>query len=84
MLYYVMASSETLGDALQRAARYSRIVNDGMHLRYRESKRLTIAFEYVDVARHQDRHQIDFFHGRAGPVWCANYRDATSSRTAST
>jgi len=61
MLYYVMASSKTLGDALQRAARYSRIVNEGMHLRYRESKRLTITFEYVDVARHQDRHQIEFF-----------------------
>jgi AraC-like DNA-binding protein len=61
MLYYVMASSDTLGDALQRAARYSRIVNEGIHLRYRESKRLTITFEYVDVARHQDRHQIEFF-----------------------
>jgi AraC-like DNA-binding protein len=61
MLYYVMASSNTLGDALQRAARYSRIVNEGIHLKYRENKRLTIAFEYVGVARHQDRHQIEFF-----------------------
>jgi AraC-like DNA-binding protein len=61
MLYYVMTSSDTLGDALQRATRYSRIVNEGMHLRYRDSKRLTITFEYVDVARHQDRHQIEFF-----------------------
>jgi hypothetical protein len=32
MLYYVMASSDTVGDALQRAARYSRMVNEGMHL----------------------------------------------------
>jgi AraC-like DNA-binding protein len=61
MLYYVMASSDTLGDALQRAARYSRIVNEGMHIKYRENKWLSIAFEYVDVARHQDRHQIEFF-----------------------
>jgi AraC-like DNA-binding protein len=61
MLYYVMASSETLGDALQRATRYSRIVNEGIHLRCRENKHLTVNFEYVDVARHQDRHQIEFF-----------------------
>jgi AraC-like DNA-binding protein len=61
MLYYVMASSDTLGDALQRAARYSRIVNEGMHLKYRENKSLTVTFEYIDVARHQDRHQIEFF-----------------------
>jgi AraC-like DNA-binding protein len=61
MLYYVMASSGTLGDALQRAARYAKIVNEGIHLRYREGKQLTISFEYVDVARHQDRHQIEFF-----------------------
>jgi AraC-like DNA-binding protein len=61
MLYYVMASSDTLGDALQRAARYSRIVNEGMQLKYRDDKRLTMTFKYIDVARHQDRHQIEFF-----------------------
>jgi AraC-like DNA-binding protein len=61
MLYYVMASSDTLGDALQRTARYSKIVNEGVHLGYRKNRRLTIEFEYVDVARHRDRHQIEFF-----------------------
>jgi AraC-like DNA-binding protein len=61
MLYYVMASSETLGDALQRAARYSRLTNEGIHLKYRDSKEVIIRFEYVNVARHQDRHQIEFF-----------------------
>jgi AraC-like DNA-binding protein len=61
MLYYVMASSDTLGDALQRATRYSRIVNEGMQLKYLENERLTIRFEYIDVARYQDRHQIEFF-----------------------
>lgn len=60
MLYYVMASSETLGDALQRPARYSRLTN-GVQLEYRTSKDVTIRFEYIDVARHQDRHQIEFF-----------------------
>ena len=61
MLYYVMASSDTLGDALQRVARYGRMVNEGMQLKYQENERLNIAFEYIGVARHQDRHQIEFF-----------------------
>jgi len=61
MLYYVMASSDTLGDALQRAARYSRIVNEGVRLKYRDKQWLTITFEYINVARHRDRHQIEFF-----------------------
>jgi AraC-like DNA-binding protein len=60
-LYYIMASSETLGDALQRAARYSRITNEAVHLRYQKSQDIVVTFEYIDVARHQDRHQIEFF-----------------------
>jgi AraC-like DNA-binding protein len=61
MLYYVMASSDTLGEALQRAARYSKMFNEGMQLKYQEQERLSITFEYLGVARHQDRHQIEFF-----------------------
>jgi AraC-like DNA-binding protein len=60
-LYYIMASSETLGDALQRAARYSRITNEALHLRYQTSRDIVVGFEYIDVARHHDRHQIEFF-----------------------
>jgi AraC-like DNA-binding protein len=60
-LYYIMASSETLGDALQRAARYSRITNEAVHLRYQKKRDIVVGFEYVDIARHQDRHQIEFF-----------------------
>ena len=37
LLYYVMASSDTLGDALKRAARYSRITNEAIVLQYQES-----------------------------------------------
>ena len=33
LLYYVLASSETLIDALQRAVRYSSIVNEGVSLK---------------------------------------------------
>jgi AraC-like DNA-binding protein len=60
-LYYIMASSETLGDALQRAARYSKITNEAVHLKYQKSRDIVVRFEYIGVARHQDRHQIEFF-----------------------
>jgi AraC-like DNA-binding protein len=60
LLFYVAASSETLGDALQRAARYSSIVNEGLSLRCLGGEDIRIVFEYVGVARHSDRHQIEF------------------------
>jgi AraC-like DNA-binding protein len=60
-LYYIMASSATLGEALQRAARYSRIPNEAVHLRYQKNRDIVVTFDYIDVARHQDRHQIEFF-----------------------
>lgn len=61
LLFYVAASSETLGDALQRAARYSSISNEGLSLKYLEERDIRIAFDYVGIARHSDRHQIEFF-----------------------
>ena len=38
-LYYVSASSETLGHALQKLARYIAIANEGVSLRYRDVKK---------------------------------------------
>jgi AraC-like DNA-binding protein len=61
LLYYVQASSETLGDALQRVARYSSIHNEGVRIRYRQRNDMSIAFEYAGVARLKDCHQIEFF-----------------------
>jgi hypothetical protein len=61
LLFYVAASSETLSDALQRAARYSSIGNEGLSLKYLEEEDIRIAFNYVGIARHSDRHQIEFF-----------------------
>jgi AraC-like DNA-binding protein len=60
LLFYVAASSETLGDALQRAARYSSIVNEGVSLKRLEGGDIRMVFEYVGVARHSDRHQMEF------------------------
>jgi AraC-like DNA-binding protein len=60
LLYYVMASSQTLGDALKRVARYSRITNEALVVRYREGNRLIISLSYAGVPRHSERHQIEF------------------------
>jgi hypothetical protein len=49
LLYYVLASSETLIDALQRAARYSSIVNEGVSLRCIDGKFVQISFHCVGV-----------------------------------
>jgi AraC-like DNA-binding protein len=61
LLYYVMASSDTLGDGLGRAARYSTIQNEGVQIRYHAGKFVTVTFNYIGVARQPDRHQIEFF-----------------------
>jgi AraC-like DNA-binding protein len=61
LLYYVMASSDTLGNALRSAARYSKLQNEGIHIIYREGADVSVSFQYFGVARHADRHQIEFF-----------------------
>src|SRR6266550_6278218 len=60
LLYYVMASSQTLDDGLRRIARYSRITNESLVVGYREGNRLTINLSYFGVPRHSDKHQIEF------------------------
>jgi AraC-like DNA-binding protein len=60
LLYYIAASSETLSAALQRAARYCSIVNEGIRLKYADDKDVAIAIDYLGVSRHLDRHQIEF------------------------
>lgn len=60
LLYYIMASSETLGSALKRASRYSRITNEAIMLQYREAKEPTLRLTYSGVPRHSDEHQIEF------------------------
>jgi AraC-like DNA-binding protein len=59
-LYYVVASSSTLTEALQRAARYSSLANEGIDLRFVDRGDVGISFRYLGVSRHFDRHQIEF------------------------
>jgi AraC-like DNA-binding protein len=59
--YYVIASSDTLGDALTRLARYSGLTNEGVRITCHEGKDIRVKFEYVGVSRLSDRHQIECF-----------------------
>src|SRR5437763_2092644 len=60
LLYYVLASSETLGEALGRVARYSSIVNEGFRVTVREGKEIDVILESVGIPRRLNRHQIEF------------------------
>ena len=58
-LYYVSASSETVGQGLQQGARYTSIANEGIALHYIQDKEIVQRIKYVGVSRHRDRHQIE-------------------------
>jgi AraC-like DNA-binding protein len=60
LLYYVLASSDKLGESLERAERYSGINNEGISLRLRHQPVTAIAFQYVGIERDWDRHQIEY------------------------
>jgi AraC-like DNA-binding protein len=59
LFYYVLNSSDRLGDALRRAERYCAIINEGVRLRVREGKELALAVTYIGVERLSDRHQME-------------------------
>jgi len=61
LVYYVAASTNTLGEALRRTARYSRIVNEGVSIKYLDDGDVGMTLHYIGVSRHPDRHQIEFF-----------------------
>jgi len=59
LLYYVLASSDTVVEALRRAVRYSVLVNEGLYQQCVVGRHLTVVFEYIGVGRHLDRHQAE-------------------------
>jgi len=61
LLYYVPASSDTLGEALRRIVRYGSMANESAALEYLGGKDIRIIFNYVGVPRHVDRHQIEWW-----------------------
>lgn len=61
LYYYVLASSGTVTDVCQRAARYSSLVNEGVVQKYFAGRHLGIISRYSGVSRHRDRHQVEFW-----------------------
>jgi AraC-like DNA-binding protein len=61
LFYYVIASSDTLGEALRRGERYTGVTNEGVRLKCLADGDLRVRFTYHGVARHDDRHQIEFW-----------------------
>lgn len=61
LLYYVMASADSLSEALRRTVRYSSIFNEGLVPAYVDGKSISISLRYLGVQRHPDRHQIEFY-----------------------
>jgi len=61
LLYYVLASSDTLGEAMKRGQRYCSLQNEGVSIKYRDEGRVCVSFHYNGVRRLSDRHQIEFF-----------------------
>jgi len=61
LLYYVMASSERLVDAVRNAQRYCAINNEGVRLRVSLERAFAIGFEYLNIDRLSDRHHMEFW-----------------------
>ena len=60
LLYYVMASSQTLGEALRRLARYSKITNEAVVFAYREANSLIVSLSYSGVHGTQTNIKLNF------------------------
>ena len=61
LFYYVLASSNTLFDALERSARYTSLVNEGVLQQIVRGRRIGLTVSYTGVRRQDDRHQIEFW-----------------------
>jgi AraC-like DNA-binding protein len=61
LFYFVLASSATLGNVLERASRYSTIGNEGLRLEFLTGEDVGIRFSYVAIPRHTDRHLMEFW-----------------------
>ncbi len=61
LIYYVLSSSETLGEFFQRCARYSGIVNEGVVIDALQGRNAGVRLQYAGVSRMLDRHQAEFY-----------------------
>jgi AraC-like DNA-binding protein len=61
LLYFVLASSATLNEALAQFERYSAIANESIVLSCALRNTQEVLFRYRGIARHTDRHQMEFW-----------------------
>ena len=61
LYYYVLATSETIGEVFRRAARYTTLVNEGVIQNLVDGRVLGIRTAYTGVSRVRDRHQVEFW-----------------------
>ncbi len=62
LVYYVMASSERLLDALRNAERYCAVNNEGVRLSVSANRSaVALGLEYLNVDRGGDRHHMEFW-----------------------
>lgn len=59
--YYHLASCETLGHAVDAAAKLKSHINEGIRIRVKRANLFSIDYDYVGLERHLDRHQIEFW-----------------------
>lgn len=59
LLYYVVASSATIGEGVRRLARFSSLVHDGTQIVASFQGELRLALRYIGVPRRSDRHQAE-------------------------
>jgi AraC-like DNA-binding protein len=60
LLYYVLSSSESFADAMHNGQRYTRIVNEGIEIKFDDS-RVAVTIGCAGVERLSDRHQFEFW-----------------------
>jgi len=61
LFYYVLASSDTLGELFERGARYTTLVNEGVNQKAVDDRRVGLAMRYSGIRRQTDRHQMEFW-----------------------
>jgi AraC-like DNA-binding protein len=65
LFYYALASSATLFDVCQRAARFSAMINEGAVQKFVDGRMIGITLSYAGISRHQDRQQVEFWFAAA-------------------
>jgi len=61
LLYHLLASAPTIGAGLDRVARYSSILDNGIRLHYAGTGQTALSLHHFGVNRLSDQHQIEFF-----------------------